>query len=345
MPLDEPSWWYDTISAPPVGLSAVSRLWGWAAVRRFATTVAYRCSLPVVCVGNFTAGGTGKTPLSILIARELQMLGAKPAFLTRGYGGSARGPRRVDPSIDTAAEVGDEPLLLAREATVMIDAVRARGARMLEQDAGLTASTVIVMDDGLQNPGLAKNLAIAVVDGRRGLGNGLVIPAGPLRAPLQFQLGLAGAVVVTRPSGSGPSPQIADSLRQQFPGPVLEAWPEAGGESDWLAGTRVLAFAGIANPERFFTTLETLGAVVAHRVPFRDHHRFTASDARRLLALAQAERLSLVTTEKDGTRLKDATGVLADLAQATRMLPIRLVMSDRDRTRLIALLEGVLPTR
>lgn len=345
MPVDEPSWWYDTSRPPSRVLMPLSRLWAWSAVRRYEKTKPYRCSLPVICAGNFTAGGTGKTPLSILIGRELQMMGARPAFLTRGYGGRTHGPHRVEPAIDTHADVGDEPLLLAREAQVMISANRKRGAELLEQDAGLRAASVIVMDDGLQNPALAKDLVFAVVDGQRGLGNGQVMPAGPLRAPLAFQLALAGAIVVNRISGDGPAPAIADQLRQQFPGPVLEAWPEPDGDVAWLKGARVLAFAGIANPQRFIAMLERLGANVVQRRLYRDHHAFTQADAQRLLELARAEDLIPVTTEKDSVRFTGRGGALAELAGQMRTLPIHLVMSERDRSRLISLLEGVIARR
>jgi tetraacyldisaccharide 4'-kinase len=323
----------------------MSQLWGWAVERRFARAKSYGCSLPVICVGNFTAGGTGKTPLSILIARELQMLGARPAFLTRGYRGRGGSPRRADLAIDTARDIGDEPLLLAREATVMVSADRTRGARLLEQDAGLTAPSVIIMDDGLQNPSLVKDLTIAVVDGRRGFGNGEVIPAGPLRAPLPFQLGLTDAVLVNRPPGVETAPDITEHLRQRFPGPVLEAWPEPEGDVAWLAGARVLAFAGIANPQRFFALVEQLGATIVRRAQFSDHHAFSEAEARRLLATASAEGLQLLTTEKDSVRLAGGTGSIGLLAATTRSLPIRLTMSERDRTRLLSLLEGVLSRR
>lgn len=342
MPLDEPAWWYDRGRPPPRLLMPIARAWGWAAKRRFAQTKPYRCWLPVICVGNFTAGGTGKTPLSILIARELQMLGAKPAFLTRGYGGKIRGPRRVDLALHTAGDIGDEAMLLAHEAPVMISADRVRGARLLESDAGLAAASVIIMDDGLQNPGLMKNLSIAVIDGHRAFGNEQVIPAGPLRAPLAFQLELAGAIVVNRTSPAEDPPEITERLRQRFPGPVLEAWPQPDGDFDWVAGSRVLAYSGIANPERFFGLLERLGATVVQRVAFPDHHAFSEADARWLLKSAAAEGVQLVTTEKDSVRLVGATGARGELAVATRTLAIRLGMSERDRSRLIALLEGLL---
>lgn len=340
MPASEPSWWYDADRRPPAALLPLARVWGWAAERRFARAKPYQCALPVICVGNFTAGGTGKTPLSLLIARHLVEMGARPAFLTRGYGGRLAGPRRVDPALDTATDVGDEALLLARIAQVMVSADRARGAQLIEQDSGIAPPSLIVMDDGLQNPGLKKDLSIAVVDGRRGVGNGEVLPAGPLRAPLEFQFRLVDAIVVNRSSGEGASSPAVAALRQKFPGPVLEAWPEPSGDVGWLAGARVVAYAGIANPERFFSLLETLGATVVERVAFADHHAFTPAEARRLLARARALNAQLVTTEKDWVRLT-AQGPLGELAAATRTLPIQLTLSVQDQDRLLSLLHGV----
>ena len=164
----------------------------------------YRPLIPVICVGNFTAGGSGKTPLAILLARIVSGLGREPWFLSRGYGGTLKGPLRVEPATHSADEVGDEPLLLARHAPTIIAQDRRRGAEAIEASA--SQDGVIIMDDGLQNPALAKNLSIAVVDTDRGFGNGYVIPAGPLRAPLAAQIGLAGLIVITgrRPSGEPP---------------------------------------------------------------------------------------------------------------------------------------------
>ena len=200
MSAEEPSWWYNREAALAQRLlDPVARIWAWSAVRRLRTGKPHRVGLPVVCVGNFTAGGTGKTPLALYLARALADRGERPAFLTRGYGGRLRGPHVVDTALDTAADVGDEPLLLARQALTVVARDRAKGAALIAGLSGLAPPTAIVMDDGLQNPGLAKDLSIAVVDARRGLGNGRVIPAGPLRAPLAAQLRIVDAIVDQSP--------------------------------------------------------------------------------------------------------------------------------------------------
>ena len=356
MPADEPSWWYapePTTTSDRLRLrllQPVSRVWSWAAERRFRTTTPYRATLPVICVGNFTAGGTGKTPLSIHLARTLQAHGEVPAFLTRGYRGRHRGPRRVDPGVDTADDIGDEALLLARAAPTVVARERAKGAAMLATFAGLSPPSVIVMDDGLQNPGLAKDLAIAVVDGRRGFGNGRVIPAGPLRADLAFQLGLADAIVVNRPAGDTDGENaIAGELRQRFPGPVLEASVAPDGDIAALAGARVVAFAGIANPARFYDLLSALGADVVERLSYPDHHTFSEVEAAHILARATALDARIMTTEKDRVRLVPrfgaGSGALAVLRDRATPLPIRLSMSERDTPRLASLLDNALATR
>ncbi|CAN0401837.1 unnamed protein product, partial [Phaeothamnion confervicola] len=262
VPKAEPAWWYGPPDSLPARLlQPAARLWGHTAARRMAQDSPYAPSLPVVCVGNFTAGGTGKTPLSILIATMLTARGERPAFLTRGYGGRISRPHVVNPGLDTAADVGDEPLLLARHGPVIVARNRRAGAQAIEAMSGISPPTVIVMDDGLQNPALAKSLTIAVVDGRRGLGNGRVIPAGPLRAPIDLQLALAGAIVVNRPRGVPDDEQhVVKSLRRTFAGPVLEATVEPAYTGPTLKGARVLALAGIANPARFTDLLAEMGA-------------------------------------------------------------------------------------
>jgi tetraacyldisaccharide 4'-kinase len=179
-----------------------------------------------------------------------------------------------------------------------------------------------------------------VVDGTRGLGNGRVMPAGPLRAPLGFQLGLVDAVVVNaRAPGAGDA--LADWLRGRFDGPILRCATEAAGDTAWLNGRRVVAWAGIGAPQRFFAMLRTLGAEMVETVPFADHERLTDTHARRLLALADRRSAALVSTEKDTARLKGAAGPLAALAAATRVLPIALRFAAPDAERLAALLVSV----
>jgi len=357
--LDEPAWWYGSDGGLAARcLQPLAAAWGAIAAGRYRREVPYRAGLPVICIGNFTAGGTGKTPLALCVAAELARLGRRPAFLTRGFGGRLAGPHWVDAAADSAAEVGDEPLLLARAWPTLVArdrragarAIEAAGARAIEAadaraiEAGEGAADVIVMDDGLQNPQLAKDLVLAVVDGRRGVGNGRVMPAGPLRAPLDFQLGLTDAVIVNMPHAVSYESEMGDGLRQSFPGPVLAATVQPREPTDWLEGKAVVAFAGIGAPQRFFDLLGRLGANVARSVAFADHHVFSAADAAHLLGLAKEHEALLVTTEKDWARL-DGSQATGRLKAAARPLLVAMVFDERDRGRLVALLDMALATR
>ena len=319
-------------------LAPLGALYGWAARRRYDRIQPYRSRLPVLCVGNFTAGGTGKTPLVVHLCERLLTAGRHPIALTRGYGGRHAGPHWVEDN-DSARDVGDEALLLARTAPTLVARDRAVGARAIE--ARSHAADVIVMDDGLQNPQLAKDLTIAVIDGGRGLGNGRVIPAGPLRAPLEFQLELTDATVVNEATPAA-GDEVAAWLRHRFNGPVLRAATVATGDAAWLKGQRIVAWAGIGAPERFFAMLTALGAEVAEAVTFRDHQRLVPVDANRLLGLANRQQAMLVSTEKDLARLQRAMGALAELAGATRALPVKLQFAEPDAERLGVLIDSAL---
>lgn len=360
MPLDEPAWWYGSErSAFARFLSPVEWLYARQVVRRLERQQPYRSRLPVICVGNFTAGGTGKTPLTLHLAGRLREMGERPAILTRGYGGGNSGPHWVDAGTDSAREVGDEPLLLARAAPTLIARDRRAGAIAIETSEA--DHSVIIMDDGLQNPALAKDLTLAVVDARRGLGNGHVIPAGPLRAPLDVQLSLTDAIVLNGPAIRGAPEALAQNssdhgapgekadtearlaiLRREFPGPVLAAHAETVGDLSWLAGAPVVAFAGIANPQRFFSLVERCGGRIVAQHMFKDHHTFGEEDARRLLAAASEAGATLVTTQKDHVRLGGAGEAVGELARIARTLQIRLVFEDADAPRADALLAGAL---
>jgi tetraacyldisaccharide 4'-kinase len=339
--LDEPAWWYRD---PPSGIAKVLRplaaLYGHAAAARYHRAVPYRSRLPVVCVGNFTAGGAGKTPLVIELSRRLKAAGHEPVALTRGYRGRLAGPYWVNARSDTARDVGDEPLLLARAAPTLVARDRSAGARAIE--SGPNPCTVIVMDDGLQNPSLAKDLSIAVIDGARGIGNGLAIPAGPLRAPLDFQLEITDAILVNGGEAEAP---VADWLRHRFVGSVLRASVTPAVDSGWLKGARVVAWAGIVAPQRFFAMLRSLGAEVSEAVALRDHQWVEDADARRLLELAEQHRATLVTTAKDMARLSGATGPPGELAAASRVLEIALSLPEPDADRLMSLIDTALTTR
>ncbi len=352
--LDEPGWWY----APEDRLIArllmpAASIWGTMAERRWSSMVPFRAARPVICIGNFTAGGTGKTPLALHMAGVVERLGRAPVYLTRGYGGRLKGPHWIVPGKDTAAETGDEPLLLARRAPVMLARNRAAGARAIM--AAARPGDVIVMDDGLQNPALAKDLAIAVVDGRRGIGNGRVMPAGPLRAPLAVQLARADAIVVNQSAGpdAGSTAQaIAARFKSLISGPVIVARTMATGDTAWLQEKPVLAYAAIGSPERFFRTLRSLGANVVGAMAYPDHHPFTEAEAADLIAAAKAAGAQLVTTEKDWVRLADGSGAedvdatrsgaRGKLKAASRALSITMVFDTPDAERLERLVASAL---
>ena len=282
-----------------------------------------RAALPVICVGNFTVGGAGKTPTALRLAALLAEMGERPAFLTRGYGGSLPGPLRVEPKRHRAAEVGDEPLLLARAAPTIVGRDRPAGARL----AAETGAGVLIMDDGLQNPSLAKDLSFAVVDAATGVGNGLPLPAGPLRAPLEAQWPRIDAVVLVGDGAAGEALAREAGRRGK---PVLRARLTPGPEAAALTGRRVLAFAGIGRPEKFFETLEAFGATVGRRHAFPDHHPYTSAEVNGLVAEAAAEGLTLVTTAKDRVRLEGLDGARH---AAIVTVTVRLVFANESAVR------------
>jgi len=319
----EPAFWWK----PGGGglLSPVAAIYGAVAAARMHGE-GRRAGVPVVCLGNLTVGGAGKTPAAIAVARLLLTARERPFFLTRGYGGRLRGPVRVDPAAHGATDVGDEPLLLAQLAPTIVARERVAGAVAARRDG----ATVIVMDDGFQNPSLVKDLSILVVDGRRGIGNGRMIPAGPLRAPLDTQMTRAQALVVI-----GPADRVAPLLdiARRYEVKIFHGRLEP--ERRALAGVgprKVLAFAGIGNPEKFFATLAEAGVEVADRASFPDHHRYTAADARTLLERAATANLVLLTTEKDLARLAGDPR-LAAIAARANALPVRLVIDEHDAFR------------
>jgi tetraacyldisaccharide 4'-kinase len=312
-----PGFWWKEPSFLSTLLSPLAGLYGSIAQRRMAQDGA-RAGIPVICVGNPTVGGAGKTPTAIAIARTLIAAGEKPVFLTRGYGGRLAGPMMVERG-HTAAQVGDEPLLLARVAPTIKAEDRAAGARFAREHG----ASVIVMDDGFQNPSLAKDFSLLVVDAR-GVGNGMVLPAGPLRAPLAPQLDRASALLVV---GDGAS--AIEQMARQKGLPVFHARLEPDSEAvDALAGKKFLAFAGIGTPEKFFATLAATGIDAPVQRSFGDHHRYTVTEARALIRDADREGLGLLTTEKDLARLKD-DAMVAPLAERARALPVRMKFAEQ----------------
>ena len=271
----------------PIGLMV-----GAITARRLARAQPLRVDVPVVCVGNLTVGGAGKTPAAQAVAARLAARGLTPAILTRGYGGSVRGPIMVDRHRHTVADVGDEALLHARSFPVWIARNRADGARA----AIAAGATALVMDDGHQHASLAKDLSLVVIDGTTGFGNGRIIPAGPLRESVQAGLARADGVIIM-------GDDLRGLARRLSPLPVIRAHLAPGPERASLRGQRVVAFAGIGDPHKFFRTLSDIGAQVVARHPFDDHYVFESADIQPILDEAYSLDALPVTTAKDAVRL------------------------------------------
>lgn len=297
-----PGFWEQRPPSPLARLlTPIGVLYGGIAARRMRREGA-RVDLPIICIGNFTAGGAGKTPAAMAVAEILAAAGESPAFLSRGYGGRLAGPVRVELH-HTASDVGDEPLLLAGLAPAIVSRRRPAGARLAME----IGATVVVMDDGLQNPSLAKDCAIAVVDGATGIGNGLVLPAGPLRVAMEEQWPAVDAVLVI--GDGGPGVAVAKEAKRHGK-PVFTACLEPGAAVvDSLRGKRLLAFAGIGRPEKFFSTLQESGLTIERAVSFPDHHAFRTENIEALKSEAERRGLQPVTTEKDMARISGAPGL------------------------------------
>jgi tetraacyldisaccharide 4'-kinase len=265
----------------------------------------FDAGIPVICVGNYHTGGAGKTPTVLALTQLLRELGETPVVLSRGYGGKWRGPVKVDSVRHIAANVGDEPLMLAQTVAVVIARDRVGGIALARSQG----ASVILMDDGFQNPAISKDASIIVIDGDRGLGNGRVFPAGPLRAPLPPQLVRTDALIVI---GDGTAADAVAAAVVAQTKPVLPAHLKPVAASlALLAGKRVLAFAGIGDPGRFFRTLRRAGVDVVTERAFADHHPFSAQEIDGLIAEASRDGLTLVTTEKDLARLRGGEGTAA----------------------------------
>ncbi|AZL59496.1 tetraacyldisaccharide 4'-kinase [Tabrizicola piscis] len=294
-----PGFWFTKPDSPAVAARLLAPL-GWlyaAGTARRLHQPGYTPRIPVICVGNLVAGGAGKTPVTLALAERLLSHGHAVHIVSRGYGGSLAGPVQVRETHHKAAEVGDEPLLLSAFAPTWVAKDRAAGV----QAAEAAGAQVVLLDDGFQNPSVKPSLGLVVVDAARGFGNGRCIPAGPLREPVQ--VGLARADLVVAIGGPGAQAQFADTWGRHITLPLVtgELHPLQTG-MDWQ-GQRLLAFAGIADPNRFFTTLRDLGANLVRGEALADHAPLSETLLKRLEAEAMAAGAQLVTTEKDAARL------------------------------------------
>ncbi|MBP2235480.1 tetraacyldisaccharide 4'-kinase [Sinorhizobium kostiense] len=317
---EAPPFWWTNADWRAYTLWPVSRLYGAIAGLRMDRARRAMPPVPLICVGNFTVGGAGKTPTAIALARAAKAKGLTPGFLSRGYGGSLDVTTVVKPDHHRARDVGDEPLLLAREALTVICRRRVDGARKLAAEG----ADIIIMDDGFQSARLVFDFALLVIDSFRGVGNGHLVPSGPIRAPIGHQLRHASALLKL---GQGPAadPLIRRAARAGKPVHVADTVRLDAGS---LAGLKVLAWAGIADPEKFYRTVREAGAIIEETRSFPDHHHFSEDEIADLLDRAESHGYTLVTTAKDIVRLEPGHGRSAELAEKSRVIEIEVRFDD-----------------
>ena len=340
-----PTFWSEPRSLFALALAPLGHLVSLGAHAREAMAPApFVAPVPVVCVGGAVVGGSGKTPVTLSLAAILRARGLRVHLLTRGYGGSATGPLQVSCDAHDAAAVGDEALMLAAVAPTWVAA--ARGAAAAAACASEPPPQLLLMDDGLQHHTLRRDLGLLVVDALHPLGNGRVLPAGPLREPFERTLARSHALVAVTPfandaSGAVAAPPCEAALRATLAlppdVPLLRAsLRPAAGAAERLAGRRVVAFTGTARPQRFFRTLRALGCSVAEEVALPDHAPLPPPLLRELHERAAARGALLATTSKDAARLNAAE------RDGVHVLPMELRWEAEAEAALHRLIEPLL---
>jgi tetraacyldisaccharide 4'-kinase len=307
-----PTFWYKQPGLTANLLAPLSLLWRLGGTVRRVMASPYRGQKPIICIGNIVAGGAGKTPAALAIAHALQQNGQVPVFVTLGYGGRLSGPLQVDPGLHTARDVGDEALLLACTAPVFIGRDRVAAIRQAEKHG-----SHIILDDGLQNPNVRPDIAFLVIDGGTALGNGYLIPAGPLRETLKEAMKRITAIIL-----------IGENIEQKLAGrarcPILRASWQPNLPDDFPRTQKFFAFAGIANPAKFYATCKTAGLTLTGTEDFPDHHFFTGREIARLRKKAKEQNARLLTTEKDWVRLPD------DIRTQVTAFPVKLTFEEEN---------------
>lgn len=328
MTSEAPPFWWSAPDWRAWALYPVSALYGAVAARRMVRAERFRIDVPTLCIGNFTVGGAGKTPVAIALAEAARNAGFSPGLLSRGYGGSVTAPHLVDPHHDTAKHVGDEPLLLATAAPTVVAARRLEGAQLLVGDG----CDFLILDDGFQSAHLHFDYALLVVDAHRGLGNGHVIPGGPLRAPLVDQLRHADAIVRV---GRGDAADGLVRMASRAGRAIFDARLRTR-DAQSFAGRRFLAFAGIGAPAKFFDSVSAAGGELVETKAFSDHHPFQEDELAELAARADRAGLDLVTTSKDAVRIRTGTPFMREFGQRLTVLEVDAVFDPQtDAGRII----------
>jgi len=305
-----PEFWHNKGGILSFVLSPFGWIYSAITSMRAAAKPTWAAPIPVICIGNVVMGGAGKTLVSIDLAERLKAKGQNPHIIMRGYGGSMNAPTKVDLNLHNANDVGDEALLLARTAPTWVGARRADVAKHATKDG----ASVLIMDDGFQNPSLAKDLSLLVVDAEYGFGNGRVCPAGPLREPIKNAASRAHAVI-----------SLGGSLSENVMNlPAFVGYTEPTSNATDIHGERVVAFGGIGRPEKFFNSLKAAGAELTETISFPDHHPFSDAEIKNVLAKAKTQNSIAITTEKDFVRIPAA------LRTDIMSFPVRLRWEQAD---------------